>query len=993
MLGVGAFYALSIWAPVSAGFPAGWPPAIIQLLTVLVLLAWGLGMLVDRRLEWRSSALDVPVVVLLALVAGQLALGNRPLVDWALSPPGPQQDLVARLPVPFIRVGTVARPETLGALLVFMSYAAVYFFVINRLRTRRDLDHCIRLLLCVGGLLAFAGLIDYLTRDTWLISWGRARHDGRLRATFGNPDHAAVWFAMLVNLGVGYLAARGHHVGHRVSIPELFTVRVARERAVRRYLPLISVVVMALALVFTLSRGGVLSLLLSLLALLWLFWACGRLRWSAALVATLLAAILAYGSWIGFRPLVSRVEETPSGLTHRLEQYRASLPMLKDFPVFGVGLGAYPEIYNRYQPRTHHPERVFYNAAHNDVLQLVIETGALGAVLVVVLGWRVLADLVGAHLLGRGACAVGGGAGDAARRTDSYSVGIAIGAVGGVAALLVHSALDFGARIPANGILAATLLGIGTVAMHARFTHDKPTWLVTTHVLALERRRWGRAALVSILVLAGLGSWAWLASQMGRTEAALGRLSGDRSLGSAEAVLTLDPSNTLALEIRALHRRQVAMDVWTGRVAIAASGDRTHQATALLDQARHDMRAAITNRPTNPYLLHRLAWIESTDAAVNGRVGREGLAPALTYAGRALALAPEEPRLYLALAQFAVTRPEIGLRAAREAVSREPELLTMLVDTFLPMQLSAAQWLVVVAGSPADELRLAALLERRGLARESVASYRKAAEDAAPQDRPVFRWMLARALGRNGDDVAALSELAEALKADPHNGELHFAMANVLARRGDPGALDRFRLAVAKGEEQDRLPHPPPIPFAVTEARLLPTVLDRLKADGDGPSGAIRYRRALAQYLSEQKLWREALAEWQAVIRDRPQDAKAHFSLGGVLESLGASSRALEQYRAAVQLDGASVQFRKSLAARLWADDQYFQAISEWRTVKDLAPNDAEARLALARAYERTGDRIMAFREYLDLLKIHPGDRAATEGIARLRRPAGEQRR
>src|SRR5207302_1149605 len=87
----------------------------------------------------------------------------------------------------------------------------------------------------------------------------------------------------------------------------------------------------------------------------------------------------------------------------------------------------------------------------------LIETGPLGAALALWAAGRVARDLVGAHLLGRGRCPVGRDTD--ARRSDPFSVGIAIGALGAVVALLVHSAVDFPARIPADGILAARAPG------------------------------------------------------------------------------------------------------------------------------------------------------------------------------------------------------------------------------------------------------------------------------------------------------------------------------------------------------------------------------------------------------------------------------------------------------------------------------------------------------------------------------------------------------
>src|SRR6185503_7592083 len=129
----------------------------------------------------------------------------------------------------------------------------------------------------------------------------------------------------------------------------------------------------------------------------------------------------------------------------------------------------YQELSPHYQPATLKPGVLLVNQAHNDWLQLAVELGPLGILLA---GWaviRVARDLVGAHLVGRGHCPVGGGEDEYARRNDPFSVGVAIGVIGGLTALMVHSLVDFPTRIPAVGLLAAALLGTATVALHTRF--------------------------------------------------------------------------------------------------------------------------------------------------------------------------------------------------------------------------------------------------------------------------------------------------------------------------------------------------------------------------------------------------------------------------------------------------------------------------------------------------------------------------------------------
>ena len=143
----------------------------------------------------------------------------------------------------------------------------------------------------------------------------------------------------MLRVGLGWTASRGR--GHR-GAPSLATrlvVRELREQAVRRYLPMVGIVAMAIALVFTLSRGGLVNLVAALLALLAMLRAVGRLRRSLVVTGVLLVVVLAYGGWIGFEPVLARLSIAPEGTAYRLGQYVASLPLLREFPVLGVGLG------------------------------------------------------------------------------------------------------------------------------------------------------------------------------------------------------------------------------------------------------------------------------------------------------------------------------------------------------------------------------------------------------------------------------------------------------------------------------------------------------------------------------------------------------------------------------------------------------------------------------------------------------------------------------
>src|SRR5262249_6860583 len=186
------------------------------------------------------SAVDLPLVLLIAVVAIQLLLGNRALALWALTPRPNPFDVPARLPVMFFTLGTVAPAHTARSLCMLLTYASAYVLAVNVIRTRGQLERLVRILVSFGGVLSFFAALDYLTGHAWLLPWRDRPLGGRLAGTFPNPDHFAAWLAMLICLGLGWLAAR-RSSGHGRLVSRLRT-RADREAAVREYLPFIALV-------------------------------------------------------------------------------------------------------------------------------------------------------------------------------------------------------------------------------------------------------------------------------------------------------------------------------------------------------------------------------------------------------------------------------------------------------------------------------------------------------------------------------------------------------------------------------------------------------------------------------------------------------------------------------------------------------------------------------------------------------------------------------
>ena len=940
-------------------------------------------MIASGRLEWRRTAVDPALALLVLLVLLQLALGPGPLASWALGPPGDGSEEPPAMPLLWA-VGTVSPTQTVRSLLLFLTYASAYLLTVQLVRRRSRLLLLVRVLLGLGAVLAFAGLLDYVSRGTWLALVREPLFPTRLTATFVNPDHFAAWLNMLICLGIGDLLTRSRRGRRGGGWQRIVASREAREDAIRRYLPFVGLGLMALALVFTLSRGGIVSLLAALLALLGLAGALGRLRWSLVTMGALLAVMLAVGAWIGLGPVVARFQEDT--YRARWTQATSSLGMVAAHPVLGVGLGAYRDAYRRFQPSELKPGQVFYPHAHNDWLQLVIEMGAVGALIALWGAARLARDLVGAHLLGRGRCPVGAGEDEGAQRHDLASVGLGLGGLAGALSLGVHSLFDFGARIPANGVLAAACLAIATVSLHTRFAPGGGRVLSWVRARALAGGARGRA-VVAALAIGAVAAAVPVVVSPALADGRLRRATADGDLALADLAVRSRPRDPDVLALRSRLRVQAAERAWSGGLApdgrlVATWAERRTVAGPLIAGGLDDLRAAVAARPTDPLLQEQLAWAHLAAADLDAGTAAEHKRAALAAMGKSVALAPENPYLRLSLALVAVgepaPQPDVALRAGREAVLRDPALTQRLVEHLLPLGLHGDRWLQLVPDAAAHRLALGAALEAAGLEREAVVAYRAAAGRAAPALEPAARWLAARLLIALGDRVGAVSEMEAALARAPDHPELHLALGRALAADGDPRALDAYRRAVVLADARAGRPAEPL--FATGDAGADALVARRLGPGAD--ASPVRYRRALGEYLLARRLWQPALRIWDEVLAERPDEPPAHFARGVALYELGERTPALEALRRAVTLAPRAAAYRLRLADALWTSEQYHQAINEWREVVGMAPGDVEARLRLAAAYDRVGQPLDAHRERRRALDIAPA--AAARALDRV---------
>ena len=158
-------------------------------------------------------------------------------------------------------------------------------------------------------------------------------------------------------------------------------------------------------------------------------------------------------AWVGGGELVDRMRGIPNetrtelaGGT-RLTIDRDCLRMYAQKPLVGWGLGVFPEVYPQF--------RSFYtnfliDKAHNDYLQLLVETGVFGFAVMVWFLFSVYRAAI--------------------RKVKVWpadvNAEVALAALLGVTGILVHSFMDFNLQIPANAALFFVLCTVASTERH-----------------------------------------------------------------------------------------------------------------------------------------------------------------------------------------------------------------------------------------------------------------------------------------------------------------------------------------------------------------------------------------------------------------------------------------------------------------------------------------------------------------------------------------------
>jgi len=415
-----------------------WALAVFELGAALIVCLWCAD-------AWQSGSLRISRNLLQLPLLGLILLGLIQLLPFGQSPI--DRSLLSFSPYNSLSLDPYStRLVVVQLASLFVYFAATLAFVDSPGRLRA----IVRTVIIFGFILAIFGLIQSFTSPT-KVYWIRDLPQSTPFGPFINRHHFAGYMELTLALPLGML----------------FSGAVEREK---RFLFIFVTAVMGIALIMTNSRGGIISFLAEVifLALISSVWRnrtksrnneqnakakspAVRVLLGLGLVVCLLLGVVMLGGESVLNRFVGTVSSSDP-TTGRAHFWSVALDIIADHPIIGAGLGSFGLAYTHYDSRN---GLLRLEQAHNDYLQILSDAGIIGGLF----GLFFIIVLFRCGFL-------------RANSSDIFRNGVAIGALAGCFAVLVHSFFDFTLHTTSNALLFLVFAALATLGSGVEFKHE-----------------------------------------------------------------------------------------------------------------------------------------------------------------------------------------------------------------------------------------------------------------------------------------------------------------------------------------------------------------------------------------------------------------------------------------------------------------------------------------------------------------------------------------
>jgi tetratricopeptide (TPR) repeat protein len=376
---------------------------------------------------------------------------------------------------------------------LILAVAAVFVVVMNIYRQPGRIKRLLAAITIIGGAIALLTLVQDIAGNGkiyWTIPTYNQAHSG----TFVNHNHYGQFMNLSIGAALGLLLVELHEAfaGCRMSPREIFEYAGSEEAKVVKLL-IVMIILGAATVVVSLTRGGMLSMLIAGAFTVLVLSSRQLLRGRSWLLVVMALGTFVCVLWIGFDQVYDRLatlREFDTTVGGRWHMIKNTLAIWTRFPAFGTGLGTYRVVYPMFDQGA---GTSLATHAENEYVQTLAETGCTGLIALIAFGIAIWVKYSKSIT-----------AGSASITSAAYGLGF------GLLAVLIHSLSDFGQHMPANAILTATYCGL-LIAL-SRMRHR----VVPVHKSMPKKLAIGAAFLFILALATSIFGWALLTANKAR---------------------------------------------------------------------------------------------------------------------------------------------------------------------------------------------------------------------------------------------------------------------------------------------------------------------------------------------------------------------------------------------------------------------------------------------------------------------------------------------
>jgi O-antigen ligase len=418
-----------IFSTLAYGAVDAWAWGFLSFGAIITIILWLIEAIKHKSLKLNTNSLQIPIIALIIIGIIQLL----PLRNFGIS-----DDLLSIPAVSSLSLDPYSTRFAIIQLFIFIIFFASTLTFINDQKRLRKMGFFI---IIFGTLMAFFGIIQRLSGADSIYGLRPSPHAIPF-ASFVNRHHFASF--MLMTLGV--------------TLSLLYGKALVKEK---QLLGIFAAILMSLAIIFTGSRGGLLSFFGVLI-----FVVVAHIlnkdetetenpknKFAIIGGSFILVLVLIFGVlYLGGSDSLMRSVGIGEGLkedfsTGRFHIWQIALQIIRDYPIFGVGLDAFGVAYTKYD--TSNGSMAIFRA-HNDYLQILADAGIIGFACVI--GFIVLLFKKGLPIM--------------SKSKDRFRKSLSIGSLGGCLGILIHSFFDFPLRTPSNMLFFLTLATLAVASIH-----------------------------------------------------------------------------------------------------------------------------------------------------------------------------------------------------------------------------------------------------------------------------------------------------------------------------------------------------------------------------------------------------------------------------------------------------------------------------------------------------------------------------------------------